>query len=269
MRRLPIAILLLVGCHGLLDLPDDLGFESSAPSDAAASDSSPSPDSSSEPSSAADGNADKDAILDKGDVAIDPCTTGFCENFDGPSPLSAWMITKGGAATVGLTSKDARSAPNALLVTSDNPDAYIARNLTIPNAIGCDFDMRVDSFSGEARFFSLRNVEYGNPDYWEVEWGKKSGQLYMWQYAFVNATGASMETYPTAIAPPPGTWQHVRVDIVMQGTARVVTVDVTNGGELRAALPAPTTTQFVLRLGLMSVSTATQVYLDNIVCGIT
>jgi hypothetical protein len=257
--------LVLAGCRGLLDLPDDLGFESSGAPDAP----SGSPHDGSAPDGSSSGSVgNSEAASEAADAPIDPCVSGFCENFDGPSSLSAWTVTSGGSGSVTLTSTDVRSSPHALLVQTSGADAFITRALTIPNALTCDFELKADSFGNEARFFSLKNTDYGNPDYFEVEWGKKDGQIAMWQYAFLRATGAQVEDYPIDSAPPANTWQHVRVAIIMTGTSRLATVDITGGGHLQADLPSPSTTQFQLRFGLMSVGTAAQIRVDDIVCAI-
>jgi hypothetical protein len=144
-------------------------------------------------------------------------------------------------------------------------DAYITRPVQIPNAIACDFAVKLDSWDGEGRFFGVRNTAWGSPAYYEVEVGKANGALRITQYE--ATTAGAIESYPIATAPAAASWVHVTLVVILRGPNPIVTVDV-GPTHLQTALPATDITAFDVRVGLMSATALTTVLVDDIVCGI-
>jgi hypothetical protein len=133
---------------------------------------------------------------------------------------------------------DSVSPPHSLSVQADQP-AYISRPIKITSNLSCEFDAKIDSWSGESWFFVVQNADWRNPDEWEVAWSKKNGQMMLIQYSLEAASQKESAAYPVEAAPPTDTWLHVRLEVTVGGNA---VLTVTGLPALTATVPVPTTT---------------------------
>jgi hypothetical protein len=206
------------------------------------------------------GVTDAPGLPPKGPVPpSDPCHggNGICENFDGADSTASQLPAGVTLAT------DSVSPPHSLSVEASEA-AYVTRAIRITSTASCEFDAKVDSWSGEAWFFVIQNAAWKNPDEWEVAWSKKDGRMMLAQYALEAATAREVDSYPVEDPPASNTWVHVRLDFTFGGKASLT---VTGLPPLETTVPVPGTSDFVVLIGLShSVTSATHVLFDNVVC---
>lgn len=155
----------------------------------------------------------------------------FCADFDDvSSPSGGWTsaeITPDGALQ--LESGAGRSLPNALLAkttpsaTASIVTAYVHRQLTAPAATT---PMRLEGWMKLDQ--ALFPTTAGGTFLFKVERTGTTGDgvtLSLDQTGlFAERIGATYERYPIMRAVKPGTWMHVRIDVVLHTTAGALTI---------------------------------------------